>query len=61
MQAALDTTALMGSKDVKPIQDDGAQATASQKYFNALYDEGDTCSNTITVTYTPNTGKGASQ
>lgn len=62
MQAALDTTALMVSKDAQADPKmTAAQATAAaQKYFNALYKEASASEVVITATYTPNTGKGAS-
>jgi Flp pilus assembly protein TadG len=61
MQAALDTTALMVSKDAQANPSmTAAQATAAaQKYFNALYKEGGTSDVTIAATYTPNNGHGA--
>jgi Flp pilus assembly protein TadG len=62
MQAALDTTALMVSKDAQADPSmTAAQATAAaQKYFNALYKDGSASNVVINATYTPNTGKGAS-
>lgn len=62
MQAALDTVALMVSKDAQANPSmTAAQATAAaQKYFNALYKESGTSGITITATYTPNSGKGSS-
>jgi len=62
MQAALDTVALMVSKDAQANPSmTAAQATAAaQKYFNALYKEGGTSDVVVTATYTPNTGQGSS-
>jgi len=61
MQAALDTAALMVSKDAQANPSmTAAQATAAaQKYFDALYQEGGTSGVTVTASYTPNNGQGA--
>ncbi len=61
MQAALDTVALMVSKDAQanPSMTSAQATTAAQKYFNALYKEGGTTDVVITATYTPNSGKGS--
>ncbi len=61
MQAALDTAALMVSKDAQANPNMTAdQATAAaQKYFNALYKNGGANDITIEATYTQNTGQGA--
>lgn len=62
MQAALDTVALMVSKDAQanPTMTSAQATAAAQKYFNALYKESGTGDVAITATYTPNSGKGAS-
>lgn len=61
MQAALDTAALMVSKDAQanPTMTAAQATAAAQKYFDALYKEGGTSGITITATYTQNTGHGA--
>ncbi|MBN8961566.1 MAG: pilus assembly protein [Rhizobiales bacterium] len=61
MQAALDTVALMVSKDAQanPTMTAAQATAAAQKYFNALYNEGGTSNVAITATYTPNNGQGA--
>lgn len=62
MQAALDTAALMVSKDAQanPKMTAADATAAAQKYFNALYKEGDVSGIKIEATYTPNSGQGAS-
>lgn len=62
MQAALDTVALMVSKDAQANPEmTAAQATAAaQKYFDALYKESGTSNIVITATYNQNTGQGSS-
>lgn len=62
MQAALDTVALMVSKDAQanPTMTSAQATAAAQKYFDALYKESGTSGIAITANYTPNTGKGAS-
>lgn len=61
MQAALDTVALMVSKDAQanPSMTADQATAAAQKYFNALYKEGGTSDVAVTATYTPNNGQGA--
>ena len=61
MQAALDTTALMVSKDAaaNPNLTTQQATNAAQKYFNALYKDGDASGVVISATFTPNTGAGA--
>jgi Flp pilus assembly protein TadG len=59
MQAAMDTTALMLSKDIssgKIASDTTTVLTTAQKYFTALYTNKDTTVSQITGTYTPNNG-----
>ncbi len=62
MQAALDTAALMVSKDAQndPTMTSEQATQAAQKYFESLYKEGGVSGITIEATYTPNTGKGSS-
>ncbi|MBN8985378.1 MAG: TadE/TadG family protein [Rhizobiales bacterium] len=62
MQAALDTVALMVSKDAQkdPSITTDQATKAAEDYFKALYKEGDVSNIKIEATYTPNTGKGAS-
>lgn len=62
MQAALDTVALMVSKDAQanPSMTSAQATAAAQKYFDALYKESGTSNITITATYTQNTGMGSS-
>lgn len=62
MQAALDTTALMVSKDAQadPTMTSTQATEAAQKYFAALYKEGGVNGITIEATYTANTGSGSS-
>ena len=62
MQAALDTAALMVSKDAAADPTLTAQQAtdAAQKYFKALYKNGDASGVVITATYTANTGAGSS-
>jgi Flp pilus assembly protein TadG len=62
MQAALDTVALMVSKDAQanPSMTSAQATAAAQKYFDALYKESGTSNVVITATYTPNTGQGSS-
>lgn len=58
MQTALDTAALMISKDAAGLTD--AQITSkAQTYFNALYNHPEANGVQVTATYTPNTGSGA--
>src|SRR4051794_27365110 len=60
MQAALDTTALMLSKDLSQGLITTAQiATKAQAYFTALYTNKDAQSVTINATYTPSSSMGA--
>ena len=57
MQAALDSTALMLSKDLSSGVITTAQiATQAQSYFNALYSNPDAQSVSVTATYTANAG-----
>ncbi|UTD28782.1 pilus assembly protein [Bradyrhizobium sp. WD16] len=58
MQAALDSAALMVSKDAPNLTSSQITTTA-QAYFKALYTHGEAPPLTFTATYTPNTGKGA--
>jgi Flp pilus assembly protein TadG len=58
LQTALDSTALMLSKDVTSLNASQIQSTA-RTYFDALYDHPEAPISNFTVTYTPNTGKGA--
>src|SRR5204862_7151960 len=60
MQAALDSTALMLSKDLTQglITPDQIN-TKAQLYFNALYNNKDAKSVTINATYTPQTSMGS--
>lgn len=58
MQAALDSAALMISKDAPSLTSDQITSKA-QAYFRALYTHGEAPPLTFTATYTPNTGKGA--
>lgn len=62
MQAALDTTALMVSKDAQadPTMTSTQATEAAKKYFAALYKEGGVNGITIEATYTANTGSGSS-
>jgi Flp pilus assembly protein TadG len=62
MQAALDTVALMVSKDAQadPTMTSAQATTAAQKYFDALYKEDGTSNVVITATYTQNSGMGSS-
>ena len=62
MQAALDTVALMVSKDAQadPTMTSAQATTAAQKYFNALYKEDGTSNVVITATYSQNSGMGSS-
>lgn len=62
MQAALDTVALMVSKDAQanPTMTSAQATAAAQKYFNALYKESGTSNITITATYSQNSGMGSS-
>lgn len=62
MQAALDTVALMVSKDAQanPTMTSAQATAAAQKYFNALYKESGSSNVTITATYTQNGGMGSS-
>jgi Flp pilus assembly protein TadG len=57
MQAALDSTALMLSKDLSVGTINSSQiSTKATAYFNALYNNKDAQSVTITATYTPPSG-----
>ncbi|MGX7745154.1 pilus assembly protein TadG-related protein [Rhodopseudomonas parapalustris] len=60
MQTALDSAALMVSKDYSQgaIKETDITTTA-QKYFDSLYKNSDGISVQVTATYTPNTGKGS--
>lgn len=58
MQTALDTAALMISKDAASLTSDQI-TTKAQAYFNALYNHPETNSVAITAAYTANTGQGA--
>jgi Flp pilus assembly protein TadG len=58
LQTALDSTALMVSKDINTISSDQIQSRA-QQYFNALYTNTSAPISNIQVNYTPNTGNGA--
>lgn len=61
MQAALDTTALMVSKDDAAGNLTAAQVTAkAQAYFNALYTNSDASGLSITAAYSNNTSLGSS-
>lgn len=60
LQTALDTTALMISKDAANLTANQIQ-TRAQQYFNALYTRSAEAPVTdLTATYTPNSGSGAS-
>ncbi len=60
MQAALDSTALMVSRDFSTGKIKASDiASAAQNYFNALYTNTDGQSVTVQTTYTPNTGNGS--
>ncbi len=57
MQAALDSTALMLSKDLSSGKITAAQVDATaQAYFSALYTDADAKSVTVSATYTANNG-----
>ncbi len=57
MQSALDSTALMVSKDLTSGVITSSQiTTAAQNYFNALYTDRDATVNPISATYTPGSG-----
>lgn len=58
MQAALDSAALMVSKDAPNLTSDQITSKA-QAYFNALYTYTEAPPLTFTASYTPNTGSGA--
>ncbi|MCO5131256.1 MAG: pilus assembly protein [Xanthobacteraceae bacterium] len=62
MQAALDTAALMVSKDAQanPKMTADQATAAAQKYFNALYAKGGAGNVKVEATFTQNTGQGAS-
>lgn len=58
MQAALDSAALMVSKDAPNLT--SSQITSkAQAYFTALYTHGEAPPLTFTATYSPNTGSGS--
>lgn len=60
MQAALDSTALMVSKDLSQgIITTSQVATKAQAYFNALYTNTDAKSVSVSATYTPNSTSGS--
>jgi Flp pilus assembly protein TadG len=60
MQAALDSTALMVSKDLSSGVITAAQINATaQAYFKALYTNTDARSVVVSATYTPNTNTGS--
>src|SRR5436190_21984738 len=60
MQAALDSTALMVSKDLSQgIITTSQIATKAQAYFNALYTNTDAKSVSVSATYTPNSSTGS--
>jgi Flp pilus assembly protein TadG len=57
MQAAMDSTALMLSKDLSANKISAADVqTTAQKYFAALYTNKDATVTQLTATYTPNNG-----
>ena len=57
MQSALNSTALMVSKDLTSGVITSSQiTTAAQNYFNALYTDRDATVNPISATYTPGSG-----
>jgi len=58
LQTALDSTALMISKDIASIPQSQIQSRA-QQYFNALYTNTSAPIPSIQVTYTPNSGSGS--
>jgi len=58
MQAAIDSTALMISKDAASLSAEQISAKATQ-YFNALFNRPETTGITLTTTYTANTGSGS--
>ncbi|MBX9709489.1 MAG: pilus assembly protein [Xanthobacteraceae bacterium] len=59
LQSALDTTALMISKDAASLPANQVQARA-QQYFNALYTHTEAPVSNFTANYTANTGSGSS-
>jgi Flp pilus assembly protein TadG len=60
MQAALDSTALMVSKDLSSGVITASQVAAkAQSYFNALYTDKDASNITVTATYTASTAAGS--
>ncbi len=58
MQAALDSTALMISKDAASMTAEQV-STKAKAYFAAMYKHPEAPASNVTAAYTPNTGKGA--
>ena len=59
MQAAIDATALMISKEASNLSPSDV-TTKAKDYFNALYNRPDVASATFSAVYSPNSGNGAS-
>jgi Flp pilus assembly protein TadG len=60
LQSALDSAALMISKDAATMSDSAAITTRARQYVDSLYTAStDTPIQSFTATYTPNTGNGA--